>query len=542
MIDQASVFAERFKGNPQVLQATVLGQGNIPGLDPYTALNALKLIKESQRMEMAGRAQQPTSSPSIVAETLAPTPMQQGLGAMVPGAMGGQGMPPQGMPPQGMPPQQRAPMPQPVMQAASGGLAGMYTPEEDYAEGGIVAFQSGGLNSGEGMEATAVADDPLSRLIAEAEGTGAPSSTALSRAEEALNKYMNFAPKEMSEKEQEAFLDRYMARVKKAGGEDIYAPEIARGAQDEADRAKARRVGEAGAYFTAAGKILKGRNLAEGASEALPAFGSAMNEVEKLDQAAKTANARAQFLLKDAQRKERMGDARGAQAALAEARKFQQDANRAEGDKLRFSADIAARTVQYSRPAKAAGSGDASTKLPQVDRDAAAIAKQIIDLESSNPEDPKLPALKKKLEALEKIIATTKTTEAGPGKLGAQESQIFVGAAKEATSSARKRGNQDAAYLAALRNRDAAAANNRMKEIYAEEIQKFFPSTPLSELLSAAPPGDLTPTSGGAPAAAKPAAQKALPMPASKDDLKVNQLYNTSQGLAIWNGKSFVAQ
>jgi hypothetical protein len=506
MIDQASVFAERFKGNPQVLQATVLGQGNIPGLDPYTALNALKLIKESQRMEMAGRAQQPTSSPSIVAEALAPAPSPQGLGAMVPNTMGQ--MPPGT--PQGlaaMAPQQRAP----VMQR-SGGLAGMYTPEEDFAEGGIVAFQSGGLNSGEGMEATAVADDPLSRLIAEAEGTGAPSSTALNRAEEALNKYMNFVPKEMSEKEQEAFLDRYMARVKKAGGEDIYAPEIARGAQDEADRAKARRVGEAGAYFTAAGKILKGRNLAEGASEALPAFGSAMNEVEKLDQAAKTANARAQFLLKDAQRKERMGDARGAQAALAEARKFQQDANRAEGDKLRFSADIAARTVQYSRPAKAAGSGDASTKLPQVDRDAAAIAKQIVDLESSNPEDPKLPALKKKLEALEKIIATTKTTESGPGKLGAQETQIFVGAAKEATSSARKRGNQDAAYLAALRNRDAAAANNRMKEIYAEEIQKFFPSTPLSDLLAAAPPGDLTPTSGGAPAASKPAASAARVM------------------------------
>jgi len=63
-------------------------------------------------------------------------------------------------------------------------------------------------------------------------------------------------------------------------------------------------------------------------------------------------------LLKDAQRKERMGDSRGAQAALAEARKFQQDANRAEGDKLRYGADIAARTVQYSRPAKATGSGD----------------------------------------------------------------------------------------------------------------------------------------------------------------------------------------
>ena len=521
MIDMASVYADRFKGNPDMLRAAVMGQSPDPKLDPYTALNALKLVKESQMMAMAGQAQQPTSSPSIVAEALTPAPSAQGLGAMVPNTMGGQGMPPQGMPPQGMQqrppmpqqgmPQQRPPMPQqPPMRAASGGLAGMYTPEEDFAEGGIVAFNGQTGSAVRDLEATAVTDDPLSRLIAEAEGTGAPSSTALTRAEEALNKYMNFAPKEMSEKEQEAFLDRYMARVKKAGGEDIYAPEIARGAQDEADRAKARRVGEAGAYFTAAGKILKGRNLAEGASESLPAFGSAMNEVEKLDQAAKTANARAQFLLKDAQRKERMGDSRGAQAALAEARKFQQDANRAEGDKLRFSADIAARTVQYSRPAKAAGSGDASTKLPQVDRDAAAIAKQIIDLESSNPEDPKLPALKKKLEALEKIIAANK--DVGPNRLGAQESQIFVGAAKEATSSARKRGNQDAAYLAALRNRDAAAANNRMKEIYAEEIQKFFPSTPLSDLLAAAPPGDLTPAGGGAPAAGKPATSAARVM------------------------------
>jgi hypothetical protein len=363
-IDMASVYAARYRKQPDMLRAAVMGQSPDPKLDSYTALNALRLVKEADMMDMAGQAQQPTSAPSIVAQNLAPPPMMQGLGAMIPGAMGGQA--PQGMPPQGQAPQQ-APMPQPTMQAASGGLAGMYTPEEDYAEGGIIAFS--------GASGNQQVEDPTQRILdaiaddkrradygTEQEpgwgGAGEPDSTVIGRAEEALNKYMNFVPKEMTEKEQEAFLDRYMARVKKAGGEDIYAPEIARGAQDEADRAKARRVGEAGAYFTAAGKILKGRNLAEGASEALPAFGSAINEVEKLDQAAKTANARAQFLLKDAQRKERMGDARGAQAALAEARKFQQDANRAAGDKLRYGADIAARTVQYSKTSgKGAGAG-----------------------------------------------------------------------------------------------------------------------------------------------------------------------------------------
>ena len=57
-IDMASVYADRFKASPQILQAAVLGQAPIPGLDPYTALRSLQLIKESQRMQMAQAAQQ----------------------------------------------------------------------------------------------------------------------------------------------------------------------------------------------------------------------------------------------------------------------------------------------------------------------------------------------------------------------------------------------------------------------------------------------------------------------------------------------------
>ena len=134
-IDMASVYAERFRKNPDALRAAVLGQSPDPKLDSYTALNALRLVKEADMMEMAGKAQQPTSSPSILAENLAPPALPQGLAGMIPmGAPTGQM--PQGQAPQGMPPQQRAPMPQPTMQAASGGLAGMYTSDEDYAAGG----------------------------------------------------------------------------------------------------------------------------------------------------------------------------------------------------------------------------------------------------------------------------------------------------------------------------------------------------------------------------------------------------------------------
>lgn len=351
MIDMASVYAERYKQNPQALQAAVMGQSPDPKLDPYTALNALKLVKESARMTMAGQAQQPTSSPSIVAENMAPPPMMQGLGAMVPGAMG--------QAPQGMP--QRPPTPQPTMQAASGGLAGMYTPEEDYAAGGIVAF-NGEDNSYVGGELTVPPDTPYdpdeTGLYADEARDGVANPTTLSRAERAAEEYRKFEPKEMTTAEQEAFLDSYMARASRAAGPNIYAP-----AKEEL---KARREALAGdkkynqglALLTAAGKVLKGRSLAEGASEALPAAAQQLGEARRAEQQEKRAIEQMNFSLADAERKERMGDARGAQAALAEARKFQQDANRAKGDKLRFSADIAARTVQYGKTSdKGAGAG-----------------------------------------------------------------------------------------------------------------------------------------------------------------------------------------
>jgi hypothetical protein len=408
-IDMASVYAARYRKQPDMLRAAVMGQSPDPKLDSYTALNALRLVKEADMMAMAGQAQQPTSAPSIVAQNLAPPPMMQGLGAMVPGAMG--------QAPQGMPPQQRAPMPQPTMQAASGGLAGMYTPEEDFAEGGIVAFS--------GASGNQQVEDPTQRILdaiaddrrradygtEQEPGWGGADSTAINRAQEALERYMNFEPKEMSTKEQEAFLDRYMARVKRDAGEDIYAP----AKEDLKTRREAlagdRRFGEGMAYLTAAGKVLEGRNLAEGASKAAPAFAQQLGESRRAEQQEKRAIEQMNFALNDAQRKERMGDSRGAQAALAEARKFQQDANRAQGDKLRYGADIAARTVGYS---KTSGKGATAAKL----------AERLADAEEAYAMDPSKEN-KARLDALSSAAAKMKsstsfsTSENAPNKQSA---------------------------------------------------------------------------------------------------------------------------
>jgi hypothetical protein len=217
-----------------------------------------------------------------------------------------------------------------------------------------------------------------------------------------------------------------------------------------------------------------------------------MNKVEQADQAAKVANSKYQFALKDAKRKERMGDIRGAAAAAELARKYEQDENKYEFDKARYGAEIAVRNVQATRPLRGAGgAGDASTKLPQVDRDAAAITKQIIALEAKDPNDPKIASLKKQRQGLLEIIGVTK--DVGPNKLGAQESQIFVGAAKDASANARKRLYTDPV----MRSNDPAAMNKRYKELYAEEIQSRFPNASLSDLLAQMPAGD----AGPAPAA-----------------------------------------
>ena len=359
-IDMASVYAKRFEKNPDMLRAAVMGQSPDPKLDSYTALNALRLIKESQMMAMAGQAQQPTSSPSIVAQNLAPPPMMQGLGAMVPGAMG---QAPQGMPPQGQAPQQ-------PMQAASGGLAGMYTPEEDYAAGGIVAFSQPTEENNYSLVKTEYGDSnrfsPFAKGDDEVDantdtdtdvGTGDATKQFNAMLMKQIAKMQGKGARTTSPDDIKRLRAEFLAREVKNAGPDIYEPEIARGAQDEADRAKRRNTGEAMALITAAGKVLKGRNLAEGASEALPAYAGAMGEVDRADQAIKSANAKMQFALKDAQRKERAGNNRAADAAMENYRKFQQDENKAEFDRENAIANLAARGITGNRARAGAGAG-----------------------------------------------------------------------------------------------------------------------------------------------------------------------------------------
>jgi hypothetical protein len=373
-IDMASVYAAKYRKNPDVLRAAVMGQSPDASLDSYTALNALRLVKEADMMAMAGQAQQPTSSPSLVAQNMAPNPMQQGLGAMVPGAMGGQGMPPQGMPPQGMPPQQ-APMPQPTMQAASGGLAGMYTPEEDYAEGGIVAFQSGGLN------AVAATDDPTLRMGGEGEekGVGLEDLMFTSKGDpETYGKLAAIYPGAIQSLGNFKETEIKPETLRKVGADEIAAYREAMGPNtaEEAQLAdiKARKgelsrnleEGKGVALLKAAYAVTQGNNWARAFAGAGAAFGDEYNRALQADKIEKRSIATAQFNLADSKRKESLGLFKEGRAAEGRYIAAVKAADKARLDKAKAYADAIKGGMNATKPLRSAfsgaGAGGASSK------------------------------------------------------------------------------------------------------------------------------------------------------------------------------------
>lgn len=156
-IDKASILADRYKDNRGQLAAALMGQPvQDQSIDAYSALRAMQLLKESDRMAMAQQARGPSGEQPSLAEAAVTPDQPMGLAGMM------------GQPVMGQQPRQ-APMPQQPMQAASGGLASMPTSDDDYAEGGIVAFASGGRPSSAEYLKEAFANIPKPATLEERE-------------------------------------------------------------------------------------------------------------------------------------------------------------------------------------------------------------------------------------------------------------------------------------------------------------------------------------------------------------------------------------
>lgn len=326
VIDRASIFADRFKGNPQILQAAVLGQSPVPGLDPYTALRAMQLLKESQQMQMAQAAQQPTQSPSLVQ-----TAMQMPQ------------MPPQMARPA---PQQAAPQQAPMM-AASGGLAAMHVPDEDYAEGGIVAF------AGDGEEGQVTNSNPLLEALEAMEGSpGSPVTyQQLSSLYPGLiRQIMAEAPKGMTATERAQFVKDYIAERRAEAGASPFAALREEIATARGERDKNLRQAQGMALLEASAAALQPGGTMRGLAGAAAKFGGSYGQALQADRAERRALANMEMNIADAERKERMGLHSEARAAAAAADKDRVEASRAHTSKMTTLANLVGRGMQATKP------------------------------------------------------------------------------------------------------------------------------------------------------------------------------------------------
>ena len=426
----ASVYAERYRKTPDVLRAAVVGQSPDSRLDPYTALNALKLVNESNRMMMASQAQQPTSSPSLVAQNMAPPPMQQGLGAMVPGTMD--------QAPQGMPPQQ-APMPQPTMQAASGGLAGMYSPEEDFAEGGIVAFAAPTPENNYSLvrdpEAPAVSanpfesyapavsadpfarstegdgeeDDYLTRLDEIEAGEGSPAGFAAANklALAAARRIASRSARDLTPEEAKTLYATEYEKITKAAGPSPYVGLRADLTAQGKERAGNLNIAQGEALLEAASAVLEGSNAVRGLAQGGAKFAKSYGAAQRADQAAKRSMANMEFAISDAERKERSGNSRAATAAVENKRKAIADYNKTELERDKALGRLATDMGRFNRPAaKAAGTG--TDKEQPLDRVTAAMNDKLIEMKAKDPNDPQIAILEAKIKGRKEIIGMGK--------------------------------------------------------------------------------------------------------------------------------------
>ena len=315
-IDKASILADRYKDNRGQLAAVLMGQPvQDQSIDAYSALRAMQLLKESDRMAMAQQARGPSGEqPSLAEDAVMPDQQVAMMGAPV-------------MTQQG----QQAPMMQQPMQAASGGLASMPTPDHDYAEGGIVAFASGGR----------------------------PSSA------DYLEKAFANIPQPTSLEEREAGMTKQRDYVNTLYGPDRMAPYFEEIAQEKRDIEGSKDKNLGYAMLAASQAIVSDPNLARAAGKAAGAFGSELQKLDKEGREAKRALRQSEMTLAAAQQARDDGKTKEAISLFDKYDTQRQNAQKLLSEVNMKGADIQAGVEKAELAAQVQREGNAITRAGQ---------------------------------------------------------------------------------------------------------------------------------------------------------------------------------
>lgn len=371
-IDKASIFAERFKTNPTILQQAVLGQGQVPNLDAFTALRALQLIKEeaAMRSAMAGQNAPPKGGPSLVQEAIQPA-----------------------------------------------GLSAMPTPAQGFAPGGIVAFS--GKDKDEGQltrenddedevtgENTALTEEEA-RILGPAR---APLLKGLLSSNARLRQYASQI-KDLTPEQQNEFIKNYLTQVE-GGTESPYPKALEALKTRRGEIGSGDKYERAGAFFEAAAAAQQPGGALRAITSAGGVLGKGLGAIKRAQQTEQRALDRMEFDYMDAQRKEKQGNMRGALSALESYRKNQKDAITARMQIEEAQSKGYVRALQATKPPTPPRPGSGPKLAEQLA--AASIAYKL------NPTEEN----KKRLDGLTEAANIMRTSDMGGARVGVEEAKL----------------------------------------------------------------------------------------------------------------------
>ena len=278
------------------------------------------------------------------------------------------------------------------------------------AGGGILAFKDEGLVDGDDGDDV---ESPTNYRL------GPADPALLRQASERINTMDKFSPKTMTPEEEniawQSYLDREKTALSKNQGMEDFRKYIN---EAQADRGAALEQAKGVGALKAAAAVLQPGGFMRGLGAAGSAFADVYGQAQQADRKEKQSLAMAGFQLADAERKERMGLTKEANAALAAHKTSLKDANKFNFDKLRYGSDATVRLAQASRQlAPRGGAGGPKPKLPE---DTAAMMDQLETLKASNPnwaEDPKARLLENKIKARVGLVGVGKEPLNKPDQL-----------------------------------------------------------------------------------------------------------------------------
>ena len=322
------------------------------------------------------------------------------------------------------------------------------------AGGGILAFQDRGYVDSTDAES----EDDYEDRTQFRQGPADP--RLLAQASEDISSLRKFTPQTVNPADVERIRAARLASINKELGPNTGMEDFRkylRGADD--DRGAALQEGKGLAALEAAGAVLDpaaGGNAMRGLGMAGKAFARSYGQAMQADRREKRALAEAGFHLADAERKERMGLMKEADAAEAAHRTSIKEANKFNFDKLNAQAKATIDLTKASRQLRAPGAGGKPSTQAE------GTAEYYNYFKEMYPD---------KTEAqLRKMALDTYLEKKGPGLEGVKV-RTEATTDEKARERAAKRSLTDPALNEALRKKDAAGAAARRAAILEEELK-----------------------------------------------------------------------